>query len=116
MTSIRATRAPALSKEAVAVQETKALSFLSKIESLLAVSQDDEDVGRGKGSFWIFGSADATALDAHVVPFIARLLDVGREAIFADKAKVRAYAQRAFETDAWKDVMQGRKTVYGTYL
>ncbi|OAL27736.1 hypothetical protein AYO22_03402 [Fonsecaea multimorphosa] len=104
---VRATRAPALTKEAVAVQEAKASSFLSQIETLLAGSE-------GTGSPWIFGSEDPTALDAHVVPFAARLIDVGRQGMLPDR--VRAYADRAFDAEPWKEVMQGRKTVYGTYL
>jgi glutathione S-transferase len=114
---VRETRAPALAKEAVAVQESKASSFLAQIETLLAASEgyddhdDDDDDDR---SPWIFGTAEPTALDAHVVPFIARLLDVGRDGMLQDR--VRAYAERAFEGEPWKDVMQGRRTVYSTYL
>jgi hypothetical protein len=111
---VRATRAPALAKEAVAVQESKASSFLARIETLLAASEGDDDHDDDGRSPWIFGTAEPTALDAHVVPFIARLLDVGRDGMLQDR--VRAYAERAFKAEAWKEVMQGRRTVYGTYL
>lgn len=89
------------------MQESKASSFLSQIETLLAGSE-------GNRSPWIFGTRDPTALDAHVVPFIARLLDVGRQGMLQDR--VRAYSERAFDAEAWKELMQGRKTVHGTYL
>lgn len=104
---VRATRAPVLAKEVVAVEESKACSFLSQIETLLAGSEES-------GSPWIFGTEDPTALDAHVVPFVARLIDVGRHWMLQDR--VRAFAEHAFDADAWKEVMQGRKTVHATYL
>ncbi|EXJ65707.1 uncharacterized protein A1O5_11234 [Cladophialophora psammophila CBS 110553] len=113
---IRATRAPALTTEAVVVQKQKALSFLSKIEALLGATETNTKGSDHGGFLWIFGTPEATALDAHVVPLIARLLDVGRGAMFEGNPRVRAYADRAFETEAWKDVMQRRRTVYGTYL
>jgi glutathione S-transferase len=82
---VRATRAPALAKEAVTSQESKASSFLAQIETLLAASEggDDDD----DRSPWIFGTAEPTALDAHVVPFIARLLDVGRDGMLQDRVR-----------------------------
>ncbi|OQV04058.1 Glutathione S-transferase, domain-containing protein [Cladophialophora immunda] len=106
---VRATRAPALTKEAVAEQESKASSFLSQIDTLLAGA-----AAEGSGSPWIFGTADPTALDAHVVPFVARLMDVGRQGMLQDR--VRAYAERAFDAEAWREAMQGRRTVHATYL
>ncbi|KAJ9608654.1 hypothetical protein H2200_006425 [Cladophialophora chaetospira] len=113
---IRATRAPALTKEMVETQENKALAFLSQIEELLAASETGKDERGTGGAFWIFGTTEATALDAHLVPFIARLVDVGRGSMLSGKNRVLAYAERAWETHDWKQVMQGRKTVYGTYL
>ncbi|OAP60325.1 hypothetical protein AYL99_05327 [Fonsecaea erecta] len=115
---VRATRAPALTPDAVAAQESKAAAFLSQIESLLAESETGhrESSSSSCAPLWIFGTHDPTALDAHVVPFAARLVDVGRVGMLPDR--VRTYAARACEDGqgAWRDVMQGRKTVHGTYL
>ncbi len=90
--------------------------MLAKIEELLASSEASKDNFKSDGPLWIFGTDEPTALDAHVVPFLARLLDVGRQAMFEGKDRVLTYAEGAFQTEAWKQVMQGRKTVYGTYL
>lgn len=98
----------------VAAQENKALALLSKVEDLLAALEADRDYSTNDGPFWLFGTSNPTALDAHLVPFIARLLDVGRKAMLS--GKVLAYAKRALESEIWKEAMQGRKTVYGTYL
>lgn len=102
--SVRATRFPALEAETVAAEEEKTSTLLSRVEILLDVST----------SPWIFGTEEPTALDTHLVPLIARLLDVGRESMLP--VKVKGYALRAFETEEWKAVMQDRKTVFGSYL
>ena len=104
--SVRKTRAPALSKEFVAAEEKKATDFLSKISTALKTHE-------GNASPWIFATQDATALDAHVVPFLCRLLDVGRWSML-DKT-VQSYATRVFELPVWKDFMAGKTTVYKAY-
>jgi hypothetical protein len=58
---------------------------------------------------WLFDFPHPTALDVHLTVFIARMLDVGRDDLFSDK--MRNYAARAMQTDEWKSVMQGRKTM-----
>ena len=60
---------------------------------------------------WLFGAAVPTALDAHLVTFIARLKDIGRTDLVPD-ALVR-YADLAMETPEWRGVMNGRKTAFG---
>lgn len=64
-----------------------------------------------EGGPWLFGLKDPTALDAHAVIFIARLKDVGRHDIVP--ARLLAYAERAWETEEYKALMQGRKTMIG---
>lgn len=111
---IRATRAPALTADAVALEESKTLNIVSKIDALLAIS---EVAAKSSDEMsWIFGTSEPTALDAHMVPFLARLVDVGRGGMFEEKSRVKRYAERAFQSDTWKEVMLGRRTVYGTYL
>ena len=58
---------------------------------------------------WLFDLPHPTALDAHLTCFIARMLDVGRDDIIPSKLK--SYAERVMETEEWKSVMQGRKTM-----
>ena len=60
---------------------------------------------------WLFGLGHPTALDAHLVVFIARLKDVGRHDIVPEK--LMAYAERAWASESYKAVMQGRKTMVG---
>ena len=103
-------------KEQVMIEESKTVALLSKIEELLASAQTDPQEPQPHYSLWAFGTPKPTALDTHIIPFIARLLNVGRSEMLAGKDRVRAYANCAFRTEGWKDVMQGRRTVYGTYL
>ena len=104
---MRNTRVPALDPAIVQGVEDSATMFLSKIKNVIESSQVDR-------SPWMFGTKYPTALDAHVVPFIARLLDVGRERMLGDT--VRLYAENIFQEEAWRKTMQGRKTVFSKYL
>ena len=57
---------------------------------------------------WIFGD-QPTALDAHLVVFIARMTDVGREGLIPKK--VREYGEWAQRGQEWKEMMQDRRTM-----
>lgn len=57
---------------------------------------------------WLYGTK-ATALDAHLVVFIARLTDVGREHLIP--SKLRDYANWAMEKPEWVNMMGGRRTM-----
>lgn len=57
---------------------------------------------------WIYGETP-TALDTHLVVFIARMTDVGREELMPDK--VKAYGAWAMQTPEWLKMMDGRKTM-----
>ena len=105
--SVQSTRAPALDPPFVTAVEDQAAAFLAKLESIL------ENANRTQ-SPWIFGTDKPTALDAHLLPFLARLVDVGRERMLGDG--LRAYAENVFNMEIWKLFMQGRRTVYSTYL
>ncbi|KIM96717.1 hypothetical protein OIDMADRAFT_182909 [Oidiodendron maius Zn] len=107
---IHNTRTPALTVSVIKDEESKATSFLSKLTELLEHTSN----GSSNTSQWIFGSLEPTALDAHTIPFLARLFDVGREDMVSERLKT--YACRAFKTKAWIDMMGGRKTVFSAYL
>lgn len=80
---------------------TRAHILMTNFETLLP-----ED---GAASPWLFGLKQPSALDAHLLVFIARMKDIGKEAIITDA--LMKYAEVAMETKEWKDVMQGSRTV-----
>lgn len=57
---------------------------------------------------WIFGS-QPTALDVHLVVFIARMTDVGRDNLVPEKLK--SYGKWAMQKSEWVELMEGRKTM-----
>lgn len=89
--------------------EEKTLKFLAKLEQILKESELQSQTP----SPWLFGTQEATALDGHVIPFLARLLDVGRDEMLGGKdSRLYRYIQAAYETEAWKEVVGDRTTVY----
>jgi glutathione S-transferase len=60
-----------------------------------------------KPNGWLFGEKP-TALDAHLVVFIARMTDVGRESLIPDK--LRQYAQWAMRGSEWTKMRDGRQS------
>ena len=58
---------------------------------------------------WIFGGSEATALDAHLAVFIARMIDVGRESLIP--AKLQAYGAWVEKSVEWCQMMEGRRTM-----
>ena len=87
-----------LEKDAVKASEDNARDFMEEIEATLTDSQ----------SGWCFGLAEPSALDAHLVVFIARLFDVKRGEMVPEA--LRVYAEKAMAGAAWNEVMQGRNT------
>jgi hypothetical protein len=64
-----------------------------------------------QGGTWIFGAkVGPTVLDAHVVPFIARLRDISLEELVPPQ--LRGYAERILASAEWKEVMGQRATVW----
>ncbi|KIY04204.1 uncharacterized protein Z520_00897 [Fonsecaea multimorphosa CBS 102226] len=88
--------------EVVQDMVTRAKNFLAEVESMVPDAP----------CIWLFGDAP-TAFDAHLVVFLARMKDVKRDNLFPPK--VARFAERAFETPAWKAVIQDRKTMVGEY-
>ena len=73
--------------------------FLDEIDGMLQLSHTD----------WVLDAPHPTALDAHVIVFVARLRDAGRGELVP--ARVIDYADKQMDTGAWKELMQGRGTV-----
>ena len=78
--------------------EGQARELLASIEKLVADQPDR----------WLFGEKP-TALDAHLVVFIARMTDVGRVGLIPDK--LREYGDWAMQKHEWTDMMKGRRTM-----
>ncbi|KAF2769997.1 hypothetical protein EJ03DRAFT_343057 [Teratosphaeria nubilosa] len=60
---------------------------------------------------YLFGLERPSALDAHLVVFVARMLDIKRDDMIPTQLK--SYAEKAMGGKEWQDVMQGRRTVPG---
>ncbi|CAK3903894.1 Hypothetical predicted protein [Lecanosticta acicola] len=63
--------------------------------------------GNGDGP-WMFGLQQPSAFDAHLVPVLVRLQDVGRGALLP--GSLAEYAERAKKTREWQSVMNGLRT------
>jgi hypothetical protein len=57
---------------------------------------------------WLLGLSRPSALDAHVVVFIARMYDVNRKELIPEK--LQQYGDRAMSDKIWQDMMEGRNT------
>jgi hypothetical protein len=75
---------------------------MQKIEPLLGEALDFAK------EHWLFNLQHPTALDAHLVVFIRRMCDVGRDALIPEA--LRSYAERATLTPEWAKVMEGRRS------
>lgn len=88
----------------------RARILMAKFENLLSPHADDTATDRESGP-WLFGLSQPTALDAHLVVFIARMRDVGRDDLISER--LNQYADFAMGLPEWKSVLQGRKTMVG---
>lgn len=83
---------------AIAENEKRVKTLLAALEKKLRASSES----------WLYG-LKPTALDAHLVVLIARLTDVGREALIP--TKLREYADCVMKKTEWVDMMGGRRTM-----
>ena len=96
--SIDETKLGSLTDEKVADNIGKVKALMEEFDKIVKDSETD----------WCFGFKQPTALDAHLIVFIARMQDVRREDLIPEA--LRRYAAKAFEGAEWKGVMQGRTT------
>lgn len=82
------------------IEVKRATAYLEEVASMLR-----PDHGQ-----WLFGEQRPTALDANLVPLIARLQAVGKDEIVPRALK--RYGEMAMNTPEWKDVMQDRPMMY----
>ncbi|OCT46774.1 hypothetical protein CLCR_02036 [Cladophialophora carrionii] len=98
----------AANKQSVESVEADSVRYLEKISELLARP------GGGQAS-WLFGDdVGPTALDAHTVVFIARLLDAKREPLIP--ADVLAYGRPKLQAKEWLGITKGNPTLHSLYV
>ncbi|KUL87831.1 hypothetical protein ZTR_03134 [Talaromyces verruculosus] len=88
------------------IQPAKVESEIERTRSLLARIEGYVEPQKGP---WVFGLNVPTALDAHLVVFIARLRDVGRDVLIP--TRLGEYASKAMEMPEWETLMEDRKTM-----
>jgi hypothetical protein len=108
-----------LKTENVVANVEKARKLMLEFESLLSPSSastasinggpsPNEIDGHGP---WLFGLDHPTALDAHLIFFIARMRDVGRDGLIPQN--LGRYGDVGMEKGEWKELMRGRRTMVG---
>jgi hypothetical protein len=93
-----------LNDDAVAKAKNQASGFLHRIEKHLSTSTTK----------WILNTPSATALDAHCVPFIRRLIEADNAGIVP--LEVQRYAKRAVTEPEWESITEGKPTLWNVYL
>jgi hypothetical protein len=87
-----------LKEVVVKENEERARKLMLKFQDMLPESRTE----------WLFGLNEPSALDAHLVVFIARMYDVNRHNLIPEK--LQQYGNRAMKTKTWLDLMEGRNT------
>ncbi|EXJ69321.1 uncharacterized protein A1O5_07357 [Cladophialophora psammophila CBS 110553] len=91
--------------EIVAREEIKARTYLERIAHNIVTNNP------GGKATWIFGDGvGPTALDAHTVVFVARLVDASRPYLIPDG--VLAYGRQHLEKGDWAEITQGNSTLH----
>jgi hypothetical protein len=90
---------PSLKRESAERAIVQSAQLLGEAEELLQASH----------SGWVLNTPHPTALDAHLIVFVARLKNAGRGELVP--ARVLGYADGAMDISAWKDMMQGKQTI-----
>jgi len=92
--SVRRDKVAGLVPAETARNVKKASELMARLEAL--VTEPDR---------WLFGEKP-TALDAHLVVFIARMTDAGRQSVVPEK--LRRYGKWAMDGQEWTQVRDGR--------
>lgn len=103
------TKADALSPAQIDLAEKDARDFFARVLSL--------HKAQGGDSLWLFGpDTGPTVLDAHTVPFIARLMDDKVKRHDLVPPEIQEYATRVMRLPEWDAVTHGRPTVWNASL
>ena len=87
-----------LKNDSVKENEEKAKKLMLHLEEMLPESQTG----------WLFGLDEPSALDTHLVVFIARMCDVNRPNLIPER--LQQYGKRAMASKTWQDLMKGTTT------
>lgn len=106
----------ALHHERIDSAEQQAQNLLQRISNEYNTPRNDEGNPLPRSGYWIFGDTiGPTVLDAHVVPFIARLVESGRHSLVPEN--LSEYARRIVKgkdggqpLSQWLEVTHGRRT------
>jgi hypothetical protein len=92
--------------QSVATVEADSARFLAKIETLLSKASGE----------WIFPTTQPTALDAHTIVYVARLLDTKRKDHIPKS--VLDYAQPKLDAETWRGLLRGEPgvTMHSLYV
>lgn len=90
---------PQLTKEGQEKSAADIKAYLADVDSLLSKSK----------TAWLLSTTRPSALDAHVVPLVARMKDLNQDSLVPDS--VAKYAASAMQGQEWNAVMQGRTTL-----
>jgi hypothetical protein len=90
---------PSLKRESAERAIDKTRDLMHDIGEILQASRTD----------WILNATHPTALDAHIIVFVARLKDAGRGELMP--ARIVDYADRQMDTVVWEELVQGQGTV-----
>jgi len=94
--------------EIVVREQLKAQTYLAKIADLRAAHNAGHD------SNWIFGSKiGPTALDAHTVVFIARLIDAGHTSLIG--RDMLEYGIQNLKAPEWTGIVRNRSTLHSLW-
>jgi hypothetical protein len=101
-----------LKPETVTANIKKAHELMSKLEGILSSqSTSTSQAANDMDVPWLFELGHPTALDAHLVVFIWRMRDVGRDDLIPER--LGRYADAATQTRVWEELMRGRRTTLG---
>ena len=96
-----------LTPQIIQQEEEKAQTLLSKLTAAR------EHTMRGSGTVWIHDTRCPTALDAHVIPFLARLNDVGRADMVGDTLK--SYLSSFMNSEMSRELFGDENTMYNPH-
>lgn len=97
------------SLEIISREEMKTRTYFDKISNTIR-AHNAEGVAT-----WIFGDGiGSTALDAHTVVFIARLIDASRSYLIPEN--VLEYGNKHLKEEIWIEITKGRRTTLHTLL
>ncbi|MCJ1472620.1 hypothetical protein MMC13_001269 [Lambiella insularis] len=105
----QAEKVTGLQDDVVAAMVTRTKELMQTFNSLLTRPDRNGEEANPKSSQWMLGLTHPTALDAHLITFVARMREVNRGALIPEN--LGKYADSAMEMEEWKAMMDGRGTM-----